>query len=241
MVSVEVCINGDDVEETLGSVSAAHSGGAARIELCGSMQFDGLTPPRECIEAARAAFSRDGLLVMIRPRADDFSYSSVEIQTMKNQIQSAAELGADGVVFGLLDAEGCVDLRLTRELVELSSSLKLGTTFHRAFDATRSRKEALETLIELGIDRVLTSGVDWGKPGSALDGVTELDKLIHAAKGRLEIVIGGGVNQVNAPQVLSKLRPWNGPLSVHAYSGVQDDGQTSCSGVRKLVDAVASW
>jgi len=238
MVDVEVCINGDTVVETRASVTAANTGGAARVELCGTMEFDGLTPPLECIKAARTVFERKGLLVMIRPRAGDFHYASDEIELMKSQIAEAAQAGADGVVMGLLDEAGRLNLKPLRELVELSKSFGLETTFHRAFDATRDRFEALGSLIELGVDRILTSGVRWGMPGSALDGVLELDRVIQAAQARLEIVIAGGVNPVNAPQVLQGLSPWNGKLSVHAYSGVQDNGNTTDAGVRALVEAV---
>lgn len=239
MVDVEVCINGDEVDETRASVTAASAGGAARVELCGAMQFDGLTPPVECIQAAREVFARKGLLVMIRPRAGDFQYSPDEVELMKSQISTAAQAGADGVVMGLLNGEGDLDLEPLVELIELSQSLELMTTFHRAFDATRNRLEALDGLIELGFDRILTSGVTWGMAGSALDGVLELDRLIQAAQARLEIVIGGGVNPVNAQQVLQGLSPWNGKLSVHAYSGVQDNGDTTLQGVKALVDAVS--
>jgi copper homeostasis protein len=241
MVDVEVCINGDEVDETRSSVTAANAGGAARIELCGGMQFDGLTPPVECIQAARDVFEPKGLLVMIRPRAGDFQYSPDEVELIKLQISAAAAAGADGVVMGLLNEVGDLDLEPLRELVGLSQSLGLMTTFHRAFDAARDRLEALDALIELGFDRVLTSGVTWGMSGSALDGVLELDRLIQAAKARLEIVIGGGVNPVNAPQVLRSLSPWDGKLSVHAYSGVQDKENTTVSGVKALVDAVANF
>ena len=241
MVDVEVCIDGDEVDETRASVTAANAGGAARVELCGAMQFDGLTPPVESVKAARNVFERNGLLVMIRPRAGDFQYEQDEVELMKSQISAAAQAGADGVVMGLLNGEGHLDLQPLRELVELSQSLGLMTTFHRAFDATRNRLEALDGLIELGFDRILTSGVAWGLPGSALDGVLELDRLIQAAKSRLEIVIGGGVNPVNAPQVLRGLSVWNGKLSVHAYSGVQDKGRTTISGVKALVDAVGPF
>lgn len=241
MINVEACINGDEVEETRASVAAANDGGAATVELCSAMQFDGLTPPRECIEAARSVFEPRGLMIMIRPRAGDFHYSVAEIETMKAEINGAAQSGADGVVFGALEADGRLDLSALGDLVGLSRSLGLATTFHRAFDAARNRLEAVDTLIELGANRVLTSGVDWGKSGSALNGVSVLDEVIQAARGRIEIVIGGGVNPVNAPQVLERLNPWRGNLGVHAYSGVRDKGGTSQYLVGALVDAVARW
>ncbi len=237
-VNVEACISGDEVEETRLSVTAANEGGAATVELCGEMQFDGLTPPKASIEAARAAFERPGLMVMIRPRKGDFCYSESELGEMKEQIEMAADAGADGVVFGMLQADGQLDEEALESLVELSKSLGLRITFHRAFDAVPDRLVALERLVELGVDRILTSGVAWRESGSALDGVGMLDRVIQTAKGRLEIVIGGGVGPVNAPEILKRLSPWSGTLSVHAYSGVQDDGRTTVRGVKALVDAV---
>lgn len=241
MINVEACINGDTVSETLEGVRAANDGGAATVELCGAMQHNGLTPPLECVEAARSVFEPKGLMVMIRPRAGGFLYSKDEVATMKAQIEQAAEAGADGVVYGLLQADGSLDRGALVELVELSQSLGLATTFHRAFDAARDRLEVLEILIGLGVDRILSSGVAWGESGSALDGVSKLNDVIRAVNGRLEVVIGGGVNPVNAPQVLERLSPWTGSLGVHAYSGVRDGGGTTQSGVRDLVDAVARW
>ena len=239
MVKVEACIRGDAAEETRLFAKAAFQGGADTIELCGSMHLDGLTPPREIIEAARLAFQRAGLMVMVRPRGGDFCYSSNEISEISRQIEIVATAKADGVVLGGLTRRGEIDVPQIGPLIELSHSLGLKTTFHRAFDAVRDVPESLGILIQLGIDRILTSGVPWGESGSALDGVFALNQLIQQCAGRAEIVIGGSVSPENAPLVLKELQSWKGDLSVHAYSGVMENDKTSERKVRLLVDAVS--
>jgi len=239
MVKVEACIRGDAAKETGLFARAAFQGGADTIELCASMHLDGLTPPRESIEAARLAFQRPGLMVMVRPRGGDFCYSSDEIAEMRREIEIAAEAKADGVVLGALASGGEIDAQQIGPLIELSHSLDLKATFHRAFDAVSDAQKSLELLIQLGIDRILTSGVPWGESGSALDGVFVLNQLIQQCAGRTEIVIGGSVSPENAPLVLKELQPWRGDLSVHAYSGVMENDKTSARKVRLLVDAVS--
>lgn len=239
MVKVEACIRGDRAYEAGQFAAAAFRGGADTIELCGSMHLDGLTPPRESIEAAKEGFLRPGLMVMIRPRGDDFCYTTDEVVEMHRQIEIAAASGADGVVFGVLATDGKVDERQAGRLIKLSHSLNLKATFHRAFDAAASPENSLDLLIQLGIDRILTSGVAWGKSGSSLDGVKMLDKCIQQCAGRTEIVIGGGVSIDSAPLILKELQPWKGNLSVHAYSGVMEHGKTSEKKVRELVETVS--
>ena len=240
MVKVEACIRGDAAEETGLFAKAAFQGGADTIELCGSMHLDGLTPPRESIESARLAFQRPGLMVMVRPRGGNFCYSRDEIAEMRRQIEIVATAKADGVVLGGLTGGGEIDVPQIGPLIELSHSLGLKATFHRAFDAVRDVPESLELLIQLGIDRILTSGVPWGESGSALDRVLVLNQLIQQCAGRTEIVIGGSVSPENAPLVLKELQPWRGDLSVHAYSGVMENDTTSERKVRLLVETVSS-
>lgn len=240
MVKVEACIRGDAAEETGLFAKAAFQGGADTIELCGSMHLDGLTPPRESIESARLAFQRPGLMVMVRPRGGNFCYSRDEIAEMRRQIEIVATAKADGVVLGALTGGGEIDVPQIGPLIELSHSLGLKATFHRAFDAVRDVPESLELLIQLGIDRILTSGVPWGESGSALDGVLVLNQLIQQCAERTKIVIGGSVSPENAPLVLKELQPWRGDLSVHAYSGVMENDTTSERKVRLLVETVSS-
>lgn len=241
MVKVEACIRGDLVEDTGRFSRAAFAGGADTIELCASMDLDGLTPPRGCIEAARSVFLRPGLMVMIRPRGGDFCYTNDEILEMTRQIEVAAATGADGVVFGALTRDAKIEEQHAERLIELSHALNLKATFHRAFDAVKDVHHSLDLLIQLGIDRILTSGVAWGKPGSALDGVTLLNQCVQRCAEKAEIVIGGGVSPENAPLILKELEPWKGSLSVHAYSGVMEDGETTETRVRSLVESTSPW
>lgn len=240
MIKVEVCINSDTIDNVQNSVKAAYLGGASRIELCSSMQFDGLTPKKEHIIEARKAFgNRKGLMVMIRPKEGDFSYSKLEINEMHQQIQMAAEAGADGVVFGVLQNNNDrLNKNVFHELIQTSNANNLQVTFHRAFDATPNPLETLDQLLELGVERILTCGVPWGQKGNALDAVEKLNQYINQVNGKIEIVIGGGVNPLNVKEILSNLTIKKGNISVHAYSGVQENGITTVKAVKALVNAV---
>ena len=240
MIPVEICIDASDAAAVERSVSAAYDGGAATLELCADMHLDGLTPSVDCLIAARRAFrQRPGLMAMIRPRAGDFCYSPAEIALMLDQIELAAAAGADGVVFGVLQAaDQRIDLAANQRLQAAARAYGLQTTMHRAFDATPDPDASLETLIELGFDRVLTSGGPWGQRGSALDGAERLARTIQRAHRRIEIVLGGGVNPANVGPLLARLPLDIGRVTVHAYSGAQISGQTTVEVVRNFVAAV---
>ena len=137
MIKVEVCVNSDSISTVHAAVQAAYRGGASTVELCSAMEFDGLTPPAEHIREARTAFrERKGLMTMIRPRKGDFVYTHAERETMERDILKAAEAGADGVVFGILQKEdNAIDARSLAHLIRTAQSCGLRTTFHRAFDA----------------------------------------------------------------------------------------------------------
>lgn len=240
MVKVEICINSDCLLCVRESANIAYQGGASTIELCSAMQFNGLTPKREHIIEARESFNRkNGLMVMIRPRNGHFAYFRQEIQVMVQQIKTAAEVGADGVVFGALrKSDHCIDVDSLRELMATSRKYNLKVTFHRAFDATPDPLTALDILIESGVDRVLTSGTIWEKLETALAGVKRLNQIIVNARGRIEIVIGGGINSQNVEPLLHDLPLMGNKISVHAYSGVQVNGIISLEKVKSLVNAV---
>ena len=196
-IGVEICINSSTNTAVSRDVSAAYRGGANRIELCRDMAQDGLTPHREQIEIARTAFGeRAGLLVMIRPRGGGFEYSSSEVDLMRRQMDTAVSAGANGVVFGVLQ-DDALNLNVMRSLTQRAHDNGLAVTCHRAFDAVAEQADALEMLIDLSVARVLTSGTKWGTGLSAVDGGTQLTKLIQQAHDRLEIVLGGGVNLQN--------------------------------------------
>ena len=143
MVKVEACISGDIPDQAMENAREAFEGAADTIELCSAMEDDGLTPPVESIAAARAAFPRNGLMVMIRPRAGDFVYSENEIREMEASIASAVVEGADGVVFGVISEKGLIDEKGLLRLIQKSQSKGVSTTFHRAFDLLEDRFEGL--------------------------------------------------------------------------------------------------
>ncbi|MBX3057276.1 MAG: copper homeostasis protein CutC [Anaerolineae bacterium] len=234
-VRVEICINSTTVTAVQQNVAAAFRGGADTVELCSQMEFDGLTPDREHIMAARAVSGdRPGLMVMIRPRSGDFWYTPCEVDKMRRQIDTAVAAGANGVVFGLLNGR-TLALPEMRQLTEQAHRLGLIVTCHRAFDAVDNQIEALEQLVEIGVDRVLTSGTLWGSSLPAAAGIAQLAEIMRQANNRLEIVIGGGLNPENAPALLAQLPLTTGRLAVHTYSGVLAGEDVSEEKVSRLV------
>ncbi|RIV27588.1 copper homeostasis protein CutC [Fibrisoma montanum] len=184
-MTVEVCAY------SLASCLAAERAGATRIELCGGMSEGGITPSAGLIRQVRQAVSLP-IYVMIRPRGGDFLYSDTELAVMQADIETARQLGADGLVLGVLHADGTVDEATTHKLVELARPLPV--TFHRAFDMTRNPAEALEAIIRTGAERILTSG----QQPKAEAGIPLLRELVRQAAGRIEIMAGAGVSARNA-------------------------------------------
>jgi copper homeostasis protein len=237
MINIEACIHCDTPSNLQHSVRAAQEGGAARIELCGDMAAHGLTPAREFIAVARDSFYRPGVLVMIRPRGGDFCYSSTEIQTMQNSIDVAADTGADGVVFGVLTPESQLDFSSAEKLIKHAQKNKLSVTFHRAFDATHDKIKTLTQLIDMGVDRILTSGTAWGASGGIADGLGTINTYLEHVAGRVEIVVAGGVSPDNARTIVKTLTGYGDRFSLHAYSGIRKNNVTDSERVRALVNA----
>jgi len=190
-ILVEACV--DSVESAL----AAQRGGASRIELCDNLVEGGTTPSAGAIAACRDRL-RIPIYVMIRPRGGDFCYSPVELDVMRRDIAGAQALGADGVVLGLLRSDGTVDRRRTRALIALARPLAV--TFHRAIDVAREPLAALDDLLALGVDRVLTSG----QSRTALAGARVIAALVERAAGRLVVLAGGAVDETNAGEVVTR-------------------------------------
>jgi copper homeostasis protein len=180
--------------ETLEAALAAERGGADRIELCGDLSLGGVTPGADLIHTVHEQV-RIPLFVMIRPRAGDFVYSTVEFAEMKRSTLGAKESGMAGVVLGVLTKDHRVDAERTRELVELA--MPLPVTYHRAFDEAADLHQALEGVIQSGAKRVLTSG----GAKSALEGAAVLAELIETAGERIAIVPGAGISGVNIAEV----------------------------------------
>src|SRR5580704_10970814 len=190
-ILIEVCV------DSVASAVAAERGGAERVELCSNLLEGGVTPSAGLIELVRARTSI-GLQVVIRPRGGDFYYTPEEFETMRRDIVAAKKLGADGVVVGILHADGSVDIERTRELVELARPL--GVTFHRAFDMSADLFRALECVCATGADRLLTSGGE----KTALQAVEQIARLVEAARGRIAIMACGGINHHNAASIIEQ-------------------------------------
>ncbi len=161
---------------SVASALAAQEGGAGRVELCTALELGGLTPSHAQIALARERL-RIPLYVLVRPRAGDFLYSELECEAMQRDIETCVALGCDGVVLGVLDAEGRVDTARCRRLIAAAG--KLGVTFHRAFDLSRDPAQALEDIVALGCERILTSGTQ----ASARDGAALIRELVEQAAG----------------------------------------------------------
>ena len=180
---------------SVASALAVQQGGANRVELCTALELGGLTPSHAQIALARDHL-RIPLYVLIRPRAGDFLYSDLECETMQRDIEACVALGCDGVVLGVLDADGAVDSVRCRPLIAAAGTL--GVTFHRAFDLSRDPAQALEDIIALGCERVLTSGTQ----ASAVDGAGLIRRLVELSAGRIAVMPGAGVNAENIANLL---------------------------------------
>jgi len=185
----EVCV--DSVDAAL----AAQAGGADRVELCADLLEGGTTPSAATIQLARQQLSI-GMNVIIRPRGGDFDYSDVEFQVMQRDVELAKAWGADGVVVGILRPDGSVDVARTGALVGLARPMSV--TFHRAFDMARDPYAALEDLVGLGVDRVLTSGQE----ASVLEGLDLIAELVKRAGDRIIVMPGGGITERNIQRII---------------------------------------
>lgn len=199
-MEVEVCA-GDEQ-----SVFAAFEGGATRVEICTALAMGGLTPPASVLDDTRGLSGSLKRHVLVRPRAGDFLYSDREFEQMLADVDSRGVREADGVVFGILDADGNVDVARCRAIIERCAGMSF--TFHRAFDMVRDPFRALEDVISCGFDRILTSGC----APTAEKGIPLLRRLREMAGDRIIIMAGGGVNASNAGRLIRE----TGVCSLHA-------------------------
>ena len=190
-VLIEVCV------DSVASAVAAERGGAQRIELCSDLLEGGVTPSIGLLEAVRSRVAL-GVHPIIRPRPGDFCYSGEEIGIIRRDIRMAKDAGADGVVLGVLDSGGNIDLEQTRSLVHLAHPMSV--TFHRAFDMSADLDRALEDVCSSGANRVLTSGGEQ----DCSQGAETIARLVNAAHGRITIMAGGGVRLNNAADIIER-------------------------------------
>jgi copper homeostasis protein len=202
-VVVEICVG--DLESAL----QAAFGGADRVELCANLSAGGTTPSAGVIAEACRRLSIP-IHVLVRPRAGDFLPSPAELAAMRLDIETAKNLGAAGVVFGMIRPDGTIDRDQTAKLADLARPLSV--TFHKAFDQTRDPEEALVTLITLGVDRVLTSGC---RP-TAQEGTDTLKRLVEHSRRRIAIMAGGQLTAENVGPLISK----TGVREIHLGSAV---------------------
>jgi copper homeostasis protein len=185
----EICV--DSVDAAL----AAQDGGGDRVELCADLLEGGTTPSAGTVQRTLETL-RIPVNVIVRPRGGDFCYSESEFEVMQRDVEMVKTWGANGVVIGILRPDGTIDVERTRVLIEAARPLSV--TFHRAFDVTRDPYEALETLIGLGIDRVLTTGQE----SSALEGLDVIASLVRRAGDRI-IVMPGGIGERTAAKIVA--------------------------------------
>jgi copper homeostasis protein len=207
-VLVEACV------DTVESARAAEAGGAGRLELCDNLYEGGTTPSPGLIAVVRERVNVP-VHVLVRPRGGDFIYDDDELRVMLGDIAFAREVGVAGVVLGALFADGAVDDRSTRMLVEASRPLSV--TFHRAFDLVRDPFEALDTLMALGVDRVLTSGGG----ATALEGLETLAALAWRSEGRGTIIAAGGITEHTVGRVVREA----GVSEVHVRASKRRDSE----------------
>ncbi|WP_285401485.1 copper homeostasis protein CutC [Luteibacter sp. ME-Dv--P-043b] len=238
MALLEVAAN------SVASAFAAQEGGAARIELCASLDEGGVTPSHGTIVLAREGLTIP-LYVLVRPRGGDFLYENSEIECMLDDIEHCRDLGCDGVVVGALTAEGDVDTEACALFVRAAG--RMGVTFHRAFDLVPDRREALETIIDLGFERVLTSG----GMQSAVAGASSIAKLVTQAGDRIVVMPGAGIEPGNAANLraATRAREFHASAKQRLPSGMRSptdalgmgagETRTDVDTVRAIVTALA--
>jgi copper homeostasis protein len=191
-IMLEVCAN------SVHSAIAAQKGGATRIELCDNLHEGGTTPSYGQIKTTLQLLTIP-VHVLIRPRAGDFLYTNEEFEVMKADIEVCSILGCQAIVTGILNADGTIDKRRCEELVKLAKKAGMRTVFHRAIDLCADLFQALEDIISVGFDCILTSG---GKT-TAIEGASKIAQMVQKANGRIEIMPGGGVSEYNVADLVN--------------------------------------
>lgn len=205
---LECCV--DSAESALN----AARGGAGRLELCGNLIIGGTTPDTALFEEIRK-YSDVRIHALIRPRFGDFCYTEHELEIIKRSIRRYKELGAEGVVIGVLKPDGTLDMDEMKKLMKEAEGMSV--TLHRAFDMCRDPRETLEQSVELGINTILTSG----QQNNCMAGKELIRDMVEWADGRIDILVAGGVGA----EVISELRPFTKASSFHMSGKVTLDSR----------------
>jgi copper homeostasis protein len=202
------------IAASLDDARAAAEGGADRLELCGALAVGGLTPSLGTLRAIKRELEIP-VMCMVRPREGGMAYADGEFQAMLLDAEVFVAEGADGLVFGLLTPDGEVDLDRCRGFLDrvraAAGSRKVQTVFHRAFDVVADPERALEQLVGMGVDRILTSG----RAPLAVEGIPEIRRYVELSAGRIEILPGGGIDRRTLRRVVSQ----TGADQIHLYLG----------------------
>lgn len=185
----------------------AYLGKAKRIELNSALYLGGLTPSAATLRQVKKDFDLE-IICMVRPRGAGFCYNDEDFLIMKEEAKDLLENGADGIAFGILDQDGNIDLKRNQEMIEIIKSYHKTAVFHRAFDCVKDYDQAIRQLIDLGVDRVLTSGLE----AKAMDG-KEVIKYLQSHYGdQIQILAGSGMNASNAKEMMD----YTGIYQVHS-------------------------
>lgn len=213
MIKIEVCAG--SIEDCI----IAQKNGATQIELNSGLFMGGLTPSLATVKLAKEKVSLP-IYPMLRPRGGGFSYSDLEVESMKIDAHLFAKEGVEGLVFGFLNDDRTINTKYTKEFVDICHEYKIDAIFHRAFDNVKDPYLAIETLIDLGVTRILTSGL-----ASSADLGIELLKELQAKYGdKIELLVGAGVNESNVIDILEN----TGVKQVHSsFKTWKEDKTTS--------------
>jgi copper homeostasis protein len=212
---IEICT------PTYQSAINAQKGGVHRIELCEDLSVGGITPSIDLIKQVVKELSIPAN-ILIRPRGGDFVYSDTEFNQMLSDIEFCKSIGCNGIVSGVLKSNKTIDAERTKQLIEASKPMSF--TFHKAFDEVPDPYKTLDSLIKLGTDRILTSG----QSNTDIDGLNTLMKLKNQAKGKLTILVGGGVRADNVLEFKKA-----GFMEIHS-SAIKDSKHSDLEEIKKL-------
>lgn len=217
MIKLEVCSN------SVQSSIEAQRGGAIRVELCDNLMEGGTTPSLSQIELS-IQYTDIEINTIIRPRGGDFIYSDIEFETMKRDIEICGDAKCDGIVIGILNNDASIDKKRSEKLISIAHKYGMNVTFHRAFDRCANLQKSLEEIVQLGCNRILTSG---GMP-TALEGKKIIRQLIEQADNRIIIMPGGGITENNISELVRStgLKEFHGSFR-SSYKGGMDYTQNN--------------